>query len=81
MSELRGFEEFVKGRLPGVRLLADRQRSRGSAYKEKGYAKEKGQGSSDNANKQTDHGRDRKGGKEMYRVISGAVTAKPAAGL
>ena len=25
VSELRGFEEFVKGRLPGVRRLADRQ--------------------------------------------------------
>ena len=80
VSELHGFEEFVKGRLPGVRRLADRQRSRGSAHKEKGYAKEKGQGSNDNANKQFDHGRDRKGGKEMYQVISGAVTAKPAAG-
>ena len=80
VSELCGFEEFVKGRLPGVPRLADRQRSRGSAYKEKGYAKEKGQGSNDNAKKQIDHGRDHKGGKEMYRVISGAVTAKPAAG-
>ena len=80
VSELRGFEEFVKGRLPGVRRLADRQRSRGSAHKEKGYAKEKGQGSNDNANKQFDHGRVRKGGKEMYWVVSGAVTTKPAAG-
>ena len=80
LSELRGFGEFVKGCLPGVRWLSDRQHSRGSAYKENGYAKEKGQGSNDNAKKQIDHGRDRKGGKEMYQVFSGAVTAKPAAG-
>ena len=44
VSELSGFEEFVKGRLPGVRWLAERQRSRGSAYKENGYAKEKVRG-------------------------------------
>ena len=31
VSELCGFEEFVKGCLPGVLRLADRQRSRGSA--------------------------------------------------
>ena len=75
VSELRRFEEFVKGCLPGVRRLADRQRSRGSAHKEKGYAKEKGQRSNENANKQFNHGRDRKGGKEMYRVTSGVMTA------
>ena len=80
LSELRGFEEFVKGRLPGVRWLVDQQRSRGSVKKEKGYAKEMGQGSKENTNKQIDHDRDRKGGKEMYRVVSGAITAKPAAG-
>ena len=78
VSELRGFEEFVKGRLPGVRWLADRQCSRGSAHKEKGYAREKGQGSNGNANKQFDHGRDHKGGKEMYRVISCRSAAQAA---
>ena len=66
LSELRSFEEFVKGHLPGVRRLADWQCSRGSAQKDEGYAKERGQGSKENANRQIDHDMDRKGGKEMY---------------
>ena len=40
LSELRGFGEFVKGCLPGVRQLADRQCSRGSAQKEKSHVKD-----------------------------------------